>query len=71
MTREAMNHLSDEALNDVLIGMGAPASESHLAVCPLCRSKVEAFQADLGAWNAATLNWSQARAEQAAANQDR
>jgi predicted anti-sigma-YlaC factor YlaD len=62
MTRE---HLSDEALNDVLIGMGTSVSESHLAECPLCRGKVDEFQSDLGMWNAATLQWSEARAERA------
>jgi hypothetical protein len=65
MTPETTNHLSDEALNDVLIGMGSLASESHLAACPLCRGKVEEFQSDLGAWNITTLNWSEARAERA------
>jgi predicted anti-sigma-YlaC factor YlaD len=68
MTRE---HLSDEALNDVLIGIGSSASESHLAGCPLCRGKVEEFQSSLGAWNVATLNWSEARAERAGAIQVR
>ena len=62
MTRE---HLSDEALNDVLIGVGTSVSESHLAECPLCRGKVDEFQSDLGMWNAATLQWSEARAERA------
>jgi hypothetical protein len=62
MTHESTNHLSDEALNDVLIGMGSKASEAHLAACPLCRGRVEEFQSDLGAWNVASLNWSQARA---------
>lgn len=65
MTPETTNHLSDEALNDVLIGMASPAAESHLADCPLCRGKVENFQSDLGAWNATTLQWSETRAERA------
>ena len=62
MTRETMNHLSEEALNDILIGMGCADSKAHLAECPLCRGKAEAFRSDLGAWNTATLNWSEARA---------
>jgi hypothetical protein len=63
MTREEMNHLSEEALNDVLIGMASSASELHLAACTACRAKVEGFHADLGAWNGATLAWSQDRAQ--------
>jgi predicted anti-sigma-YlaC factor YlaD len=62
MTRE---HLTDEALNDVLIGMGSADAELHLAECPICRGKVEDFQSDVGAWNVAALNWSEARAERA------
>ena len=62
MTPETTNHLSDEALNDVLIGLGSSASESHLAACPLCRGKVEEFHSDLGTWNRTTLKWSEARA---------
>ncbi len=64
MTDEAMDHLSEEALNDTLIGMGSSTAELHLATCTLCRAKVEEFQADLGVWNSTTLAWSQVQAEQ-------
>lgn len=70
MTRESTNHLSGEALNDVLIGMGSSASESHLAACSLCRGRIEEFQSDLGAWNAATLNWSESRAARIQVSRD-
>ncbi len=31
MTTESSVHLSDEAMNDVLIGLASPQSEAHLA----------------------------------------
>jgi hypothetical protein len=65
MTYQAMNHLSDEALSDVLIGMGSAEAESHLAACAVCRGKVEEFRAGLDVLNAATLAWSEDRARRA------
>jgi len=50
-------HLSEEALDDLLIGDGPAESEAHLAACPECRAKVEAFQSDLALFNKATLCW--------------
>jgi len=64
-TREAVNHLSDEALNDVLIGRGTEASQLHLEKCAFCREKVERFQSGLAAWKTAALHWSEARTERA------
>lgn len=61
MTRGMQNHLSEEALNDVLIGMGPAESEAHLARCAQCRAKVEEFTGDVRLFNAATMAWSEAR----------
>ena len=61
MTRDRSNHLSEAALNDVLIGMASPESELHLAVCEACRGRVEGFHSHLTAFNEATLAWSDAR----------
>lgn len=65
MMRESANHLSGDALNDVLIGMGSSESEAHLAECPLCRGKVENFRASLDLLNKTTLAWSEARSKAA------
>jgi hypothetical protein len=55
-------HLSEEAFNDLLIGIRTPAAEAHLAACEQCRSQVAGFHADLQLFNAATLAWSESRA---------
>jgi anti-sigma factor RsiW len=56
-----LTHLSEEALDDLLIGLGTPQSHSHLAACPECRAKVDVFRADMRLFNAASINWSEAR----------
>jgi len=61
MTTELSAHLSEEALDDVLIGLSTPESDAHLAVCNACRSRVEGFQSGLQAFNQASLAWSEAR----------
>jgi len=61
MIRESINHLTDEALNDLLIGMGSSEAEYHLAECPLCRGRVEEFRSGLEEFDRATLAWSEAR----------
>lgn len=57
MMRESSPHLSEEALNDVLIGMQSVQSELHLASCPECRAKIEAFGSDMNIFNDASLAW--------------
>jgi hypothetical protein len=61
MTPEATNHLSEEALDDVLIGLGSVESQAHLAVCPECRVQVETFRGDVNLFNAASMEWSKGR----------
>ena len=62
MTPDRAAHLTEEALNDLLLGMAAPASEAHLAVCAGCRARVEEFQSGMRQFNEASLAWSEARA---------
>jgi len=61
MIREPMNHLSREALNDVLIEAGSQEAEDHLAACSLCRGRAEEFRSALDEFDRATLAWSEAR----------
>ena len=61
MTPGSQTHLTDEALDDVLIGLGSPESDAHLARCPGCRAKVETFHGDVHLFNAASMAWSQSR----------
>lgn len=61
MSRELLMHLPEEALDDVLIGMGSAESEAHLARCVECRAKIEQFGADIQLFNAASMAWSEAQ----------
>jgi hypothetical protein len=61
MTPDIIEHLDDEALNDVLIGLGSLESEAHMARCTACRSKVENFRADMNLFNSASIAWSESR----------
>jgi hypothetical protein len=60
MTPEISTHLSEEAMNDVLIGLASPESESHLNTCVICRSQLDVFRSTVQAFNQASLEWCQA-----------
>jgi len=62
MTNTIGHHLSTEALDDVLIGMGTAESESHLAACAQCRARVQAFGANLQLLDETSMAWSRVRA---------
>ncbi len=61
MTPARSTHLSEEALDDVLIGLGSLQSEAHLAGCLECRAKVESFHSDMGLLNSASIAWSESK----------
>lgn len=61
--RLSITHLSEEAINDVLVGMSTPAHEEHLADCQLCRSRVADFRSNLALFNQAALAWAELKAE--------
>lgn len=63
MTPDLSTHLSEEALDDVLIGLGSPELEAHAACCPECRAKLEAFRSHMRWFNSASLAWSETRTE--------
>ena len=56
-------HLSEAALNDLLIGLGSEESEAHVAACPECRSRVEEFQSTVQAFHTTSMAWTQYRSE--------
>ena len=64
MTPQLTNHLSEEALDDVLIGLGTAESHAHLAVCAECRVQVATFRGDIALFNAASVAWSESRRPQ-------
>lgn len=59
MTPELKTHLSEEALDDVLIGLGTAESHAHLDGCAECRSRVAAVRGDVALFNAASMAWSE------------
>jgi hypothetical protein len=61
MKSESSAHLSEEALDDVLIGLSSPESEAHLAVCSVCRGQLEDFQSRVQVFNQTSLAWSESK----------
>ena len=62
-------HLSETALQDILMGLGAAADQEHLDGCPQCRAQAEAFQEQLRLFNLASMAWSEARPRRALLNE--
>ncbi len=64
--QNSSSHLSEDDLDEILMGVESPASSlalAHLATCESCGQRLEAFQADLALFNQASLAWSQARSQ--------
>jgi len=61
MTPASSTHLSEEAFDDVLIGLGSPESEAHLAVCQDCWRRVNAFRSDVALFNSASMAWTESQ----------
>jgi hypothetical protein len=61
MNPQSSVHLSQESLNDLLIGLGSSASQAHLEQCASCREQVESFRCGIDAFNSASLAWSESR----------
>lgn len=54
-------HLSEDELDDVLIGMGSAEAEAHLAGCAVCAGRKAEFAEAVAGFNQATLAWSEAK----------
>ena len=54
-------HLSEDDLNDALIGLTTPNQQAHLASCETCSAELAAFHESMGVFNKASLAWSEAR----------
>jgi anti-sigma factor RsiW len=64
MTPALPTHLSEEALDDVLIGLGTAEAHAHLAACAECRAQVAMVRGDIALFNAASMAWSDSRRPQ-------
>ena len=61
----AVSHLSEDDLDEILLGIASPESSAHLAACDVCAGRFTTFQTELraqmSAFNQASLAWSEAR----------
>jgi hypothetical protein len=61
----AVSHLSEDDLDEILLGIASPESSAHLAACSVCERRFTAFQTQLkeqmAAFNQASMAWSEAR----------
>jgi len=62
MNPQPNTHLTEEALDDLLIGMGSPAARRHVASCQPCHKRVAAMQSSIEHFNQASLAWSESKA---------
>jgi hypothetical protein len=60
-----VSHLSEDDLDEILLGIAPPESSAHLTACHLCTERFATFQTELRAqmasFNQASLAWSEAR----------
>ena len=54
-------HLSEDQLDEVLMGIAEPAVRQHAARCATCGKRLATFQELMVTFNDATLAWSEAR----------
>ena len=57
----AASHLSHDALDEVLMGIGSLDAVAHLRVCEICGQRVANFESQMALFNQASLAWSDAR----------
>ena len=54
-------HLTEDELEEALLGLHSAESDEHLASCALCRNKIEEFRGSLELFNQASMAWSEAK----------
>ena len=57
----APTHLSEDDLDEVLLGFASAAKIEHTADCADCRARLNAFRTQLATFNQASHDWSVAR----------
>jgi len=56
-----MRHLTEDELEEVLLGLECEESDEHLAACAVCRGQLEEFRESLELFNQASMAWSEAK----------
>jgi predicted anti-sigma-YlaC factor YlaD len=54
-------HLSEDDLDDFLLGLASSDASGHIADCSACRERVAAFESQMAVFNQASRDWSEAR----------
>jgi hypothetical protein len=54
-------HLTEDQLDDLLIGTGSVEAAQHLASCPACQGRRDGFLQSMVPFNQASQAWSEAR----------
>ena len=54
-------HLTEDELDEAVLGIGFGDQRLHLAGCPYCRARLEQFAATMSVFNQASTAWSEAR----------
>ncbi|MGA7156861.1 MAG: hypothetical protein WBY53_08455, partial [Acidobacteriaceae bacterium] len=57
----AAPHLTDDQIDDQLIGDVAPAAAAHLAACALCAERVAALLSPIDSFDSVSSAWSERR----------
>lgn len=58
---DTLHHLSEDDLDEILIGNASAEATAHLAGCQPCEDRLTAFQSQMAVFNQASLAWSEAR----------
>ena len=54
-------HLSDDTLDDLLLGLPNAYGHAHIMDCPPCAARLEEFRTAVALFNQASATWSEAR----------
>jgi hypothetical protein len=54
-------HLSEDDLDDFLLGLASSDAAGHVAACPACRQRIATFESQMAVFNQASRDWSEAR----------
>ena len=67
MSNRHLTHLSEDQIDDMLIGDLAPEPAAHLKQCTECQTRLEAAEAPMASFAAVSMAWSERRSATAPA----
>jgi hypothetical protein len=57
----SVRHLTEDELDEVLMGIGSPAASAHLAFCDPCGERLSAFETQMTQFNQTSMAWAAQR----------